>query len=115
MDQAPPVSQFQTPDVNDVKPPEEFDQPASIIANSKYDTYEVHLARLQSTYSSGKYTVSSIQILMEETTNIRRNWIKEDKPPVVDTIQKFPYLKDLKFVSHLNYFKIARDAKTIAS
>ena len=57
MEQATPVSQFQTPDVSDVKPPEEFDQPASIIANSEYDTYEAHLVRLQSTYSSGKYTV----------------------------------------------------------
>ena len=108
MEQAPPVSQFQTPDVSDMKPPEEFDQPASIIANSEYDTYEAHLARLRSTYSSGNYTVSSIQILMEETATIRRNWIKENKPPVVDTIQKFPYLKDPKFVSHLNYFKILK-------
>ena len=54
MEQAPPVLQFQTPDVSDVKPPEEFDQPATIIANFEYDTYEVHLACLRSTYSSGK-------------------------------------------------------------
>ena len=116
MEQAPRISQIQTPDVSDVKPPEEFDEPASIIASSDYDTYEAHLARLQSTYSSGKYTVSSIKILMEETATIRRNWIREDKPPVVDIIQKFPCLKDPKFVSHLSYFKsfkIARDAKTV--
>ena len=31
---------------------------------------------------------------------MRRKWIKEEKPSVKDIIDKFPCLKDPKFVSH---------------
>ena len=37
---------------------------------------------------------------MEETVTIKHNWIKEDKPLVMDIIQKLPCRKDPKFTKN---------------
>ena len=39
---------------------------------------------------------------MEETVTNEHNWIKEDKPLVMDIIQKLPCPKDPKFKKILN-------------
>ena len=94
----------------DVKSPPRHDQQPSTSksistsfgSDSESSAYEAHVSYLQKTYASGKYTLSSMQILMEETATIRRQWIKEERPSVKDVIDKFPCFKDPKLVSHLN-------------
>ena len=43
---------------------------APLVSHSDCDTYEAHIAHLQKAYSSGRYTMSSVQIIMEETTEV---------------------------------------------
>ena len=92
-----------TPEMPNVQSPTlEFDKPltsalAPIASDSS--TYEAHLAHLQKSYTSGKYTISSVQIILEETAETRRQWIKEERPSVTDIVEKFPCFKDPKFVS----------------
>lgn len=63
--------------------------------------YEKHISHLQKTYKSKKWSLSSLQVLMEQTATLRRKWIHDHIPPVREVLEKFPCLSEPKLVSNL--------------
>ncbi len=72
--------------------------------------YEQHVKHLKKTYMSQKWSLTSMQGLLEQTATIRQRWIRDEIPPVRQVLEKFPCLKEPKLVSlsetSLNYFMI---------
>lgn len=60
--------------------------------------YEHHLKYLQKSYTSRKWTVTSMATILKETAIQRRQWIMETSPPVKDILATFPCLMEPKLV-----------------
>ena len=63
--------------------------------------YEQHIKYIMKTYSSQKWSFSSLDSLLDATSTLRRKWIKEDCPTVKEVLLKFPCLREHKLVSSL--------------
>ena len=61
--------------------------------------YKRHVEYLQHTYNSKKWSLSGIQILLEQTSKQRRNWIQNECPSVKAVLDLFPCFADPRIVS----------------
>lgn len=91
----------------DVTPRKKIKIEKAPILTSTSDTaeYEQHIAYIKKCYKSNKWSVKSMVTLLDETAKLRRQWIKNEIPPVIDVLEKFPILRDsLKSIHvHLAY------------
>ena len=65
--------------------------------------YEKHIKQIKKCYSSQKWSITNMAILLEETAPQRRKWILEKCPPVTEVIESFPCLKEPKLVRACHY------------
>lgn len=65
--------------------------------------YNQHIKFMQKSYSSQKWSFTSLDSLLEATSTLRRKWIKEDCPTVEEVLLKFPCLQEHKLVSGSSY------------
>ena len=68
--------------------------------------YERHVQYLKQTYHSKKWSLSGMQILLEQTSKQRRSWILAESPTVELILDTFPCFADsriVSFVRHLNF------------
>lgn len=65
--------------------------------------YEHHIQFLQRSYASKKWSVSSMITLMEQTADMRREWVQRDEPSVSQLLEKFPCLADPRIVRFHQY------------
>lgn len=61
--------------------------------------YEKHIKQIKKCYSSQKWSVANMAILLEETAFLRRQWISERCPSVLEVLESFPCLREPKLVS----------------
>ena len=80
----------------EVLPPEKEKDMSS--ASDKAE-YEKHIKQIKKCYSSQKWSVANMTILLEETASQRRQWISEKYPPVTEVLESFPCLREPKLVS----------------
>lgn len=62
--------------------------------------YEQHIKYINKTYSSQKWSFTSLDSLLDATSALCRKWIKEDCPTVKQVLLKFPCLQEHKLVSY---------------
>ena len=74
---------------------------ASTLAVSSDDDgeYDKHIGFLQRSFQSNKWSHGSMLVLMEETAEHRRRWIRDESPSVQLVLEKFPFLADPRVVS----------------
>ena len=60
--------------------------------------YKRHVQYLKLTYNSKKWTLSGIKVVLEQTSQQRRTWIKNEDPSVKEVLVMFPCLADPKCV-----------------
>lgn len=72
--------------------------------------YERHIQFLQRSYASKKWSVSSMITLMEQTADMRREWVQKDEPSVSQVLEKFPCLADPRIV---RFYQLCEDIFTI--
>ena len=61
------------------------------------EDYDRHMTKLNTDYKSGKWTVSSLSCLMEETYMERRKFLKANLP-IPEALEKFPWLCEPQLV-----------------
>ena len=66
-------------------------------SSSNLKVYSHHNDKLLSDYTSGKWSVSSLSFLMEETFSERRKDLKANLP-VTEALEKFLWLKEPSLV-----------------
>ena len=65
--------------------------------------YERHVTFLQRSYQSKKWSVSSVMTLIEQTSQIRRQWICDDKLSIKEVFHEFPCLVDVNTYVYLAF------------
>ena len=65
--------------------------------------YKLHVEYLKQTYNSKKWSLSGMQTLLEQTSNQRRSWIKNDGPSVKEVLDMFPCFADPRIVRWVLY------------
>lgn len=75
--------------------------PAIQPSASETAEYERHIEFLKTKYQSKKWSLPSMLTLLEQTSQQRQLWIKNEKPSVKMVLEKFPCLMDSRIVSEL--------------
>ena len=81
--------------------------------------YKRHVEYLKHTYNSKKWSLSGMQILLQQTSEQRRNWIQNEGPSVKAVFDMFPCFADPRIVRffsvtcrHVNHmFSLSSDVK----
>ena len=90
-----------------VSPPPKKMQSCSVTADvavqsaSDVAQYNRHVAFIQQSFSSKKWSVASMLTLLEETAGHRRSWIRNECPSVRQVLEKFSCLEDPQIVSYV--------------
>ena len=77
--------------------------PATVPTFTESDTaeYKRHVEYLKHTYNSKKWSLSGMQLLLEQTSEQRRSWIRNESPSVKAMFEMFPCFADPRIVSFL--------------
>jgi hypothetical protein len=84
-----------------VEPPQKRPKAArqEVVTESDLAEYRRHVTYLQQTYQSKKWTLSGMQLLLEQTSKQRTSWIHNDSPSVKEVLDVFPCFADPQIVS----------------
>ena len=80
------------------KPKRNVAPTAATYSESDVAEYKRHVDFLKHTYNSKKWSLSSVKVLLEQTSEHRRMWIRSDTPPVKEVLEMFPCFTDPRIV-----------------
>ena len=88
-------------------------EPSPAAPSTSFTTaeYERHIAFLQQSFKSKKWSLSTMITLIEETAELHRIWIRDENPCVKHILGKFPCLTDPRIVS--NFFNVCMCANLL--